>query len=72
MNQEIGDTSELDGAFLGLSDTAQSYALRTLADPAQREAYINSMPLETLQELIDFVSRMPEHEQRAVEKALGV
>ena len=70
MSEEIGDTAGLDASFEGLSDAAQSYAAAALADPSKREAYINSMPVETLEELIDFVGRMPEHEQAALERAL--
>ena len=71
MTSEIGDTGELDSAFLGLSDTAQGYAVRVLADPTKREAYIDAMPVAVLEELADFVShRMTDHEVSALEKAL--
>jgi hypothetical protein len=70
MSEEIGDTGALDMAFMGLSDTAQGVASAVLADPSKREAYINSMPVETLEELIDFVGRMPDTEVAALERAL--
>ena len=57
-------------AFTGLSDEAQGIAAAVLADPSKREAYIESMPAETLEELIDFVGRMPDAEVAALERAL--
>ena len=64
------DTGALDSAFEGLSDEAQGIATAVLADPSQRESLIESMPIAALEELIDFVGRMPEDEQVALERAL--
>ena len=64
------DTGALDSSFMGLSDVAQSYAAAALADPSQRESLIETMPIAALEELIDFVSRMPDDEQAAVQRAL--
>ena len=64
------DTTDLDSSFEGLSDSAQGYAYAVLADPSKREALIESMPVETLEELIHFVNAMPDDEQAALERAL--
>ena len=53
MTEEIGDTAALDSAFEGLSDSAQGYALKALADPSQRVALIETMPISDLEELAD-------------------
>lgn len=64
------DTSDLDSAFEGMSGDAQGYAMRMLADPSKREAYIYSMPEAALEELMAFVEGMPDHEVAALERAL--
>ncbi len=64
------DTGALDSAFEGLSDEAQGIASAVLADPSKREAYIETMPVETLEELVNFVGRMPDNEVAALERAL--
>ncbi len=64
------DTTDLDSAFMGLSDEAQSYAYAVLADPSKREAMIEQMPIAALEELIHFVNAMPEAEHAALERAL--
>ena len=64
------DMTDLDSAFEGLSDEAQGYMLRIVADPSTREAYLLSMPDAALEELMAFVGGMPDHEVAALERAL--
>ena len=64
------DTADLDASFMGMSDDAQGWATRVLQDPSQREACIEQMPAETLEELIAFVKGMPDEEVAALERAL--
>jgi len=69
---EIGDTSDLDGTFEGLSDSAQWWIWRTLAQPEKRVQFLGQMDEETYEEIAYFVNHLPEHEERAVKRALGI
>lgn len=72
MTEEIGDTAMLDSTFEGLSSASQGFAVKVLADPTKRVALLQQMPVEVYEELAYFVHAMPEAEQMAVEKALGL
>ena len=65
-------TLNKDGQRRAWSDTAQGFAVKVLADPSKRVALLQRMPVEVYEELAYFVHAMPEHEQVALEKALGL
>ena len=51
---------------------SQGFAVKVLADPTKRVALLQQMPVEVYEELAYFAHAMPEAEQMAVEKALGL
>ena len=69
---EVGDTSELETAFSGLSDRVQWAIRRALAAPEMRIELIQGLTDEEYNELGTFLDAMTPEEHKAVEKALGL
>ena len=64
------DTADLEAAYEGLSDEAQSYGVTLLAYPDKLQAIEEAMPSHVLEELKVFESGMTPEEHAALRRAL--
>jgi hypothetical protein len=64
------DTADMEAAYEGLSDEAQSYGVALLLHPDKLQAYEASMPAHVLEELKVFESGMTPEEHGALKRAL--
>jgi hypothetical protein len=70
--QEVGNTAEIDGAFMGLSDGLQRAIYTALATPARRQELVRSLTPEEYEEAVVFIEGMTDAEYVAAEKVLGL
>ena len=64
------DTADMEAAYAGLSDDAQSYGVTLLAYPDKLQAIEAAMPASVLEELKAFEASMTPEEHGALRQAL--